>query len=177
MTAMPDVLIDQGRIDAPDFPRDQAWWTRFAPGWATATVRDDGTVTIDADARISRPSLRKWIDGIQRFAPAIMAYIPGSAPVREHLRTSRYRTWHGQCGLKWCWECLLCGEWSSGEPDAAKAAARAGVHLDRICHVTRGCGCEYPHLTALDAARLGLSGQEYPARLAADLLGILGRQS
>ena len=174
------ITIDQRLIDAPDFPRDQAWWTRFVPEWATATVRADGMVVIDPDAAVNRVSLRKWIGGIQRFAPAIMAGIPGSAPVREHLRTSRYRTWRGQCGMDWAWECLLCGEWSSGEPDAAKAAARAGVHLDRICHVTRGCGCgcEYPHLTALDAARLGLSGQEYPARLAADLLGILkGRQS
>ena len=176
MTAV--ITIDQRLIDAPDFPRDQAWWTRFVPQWATATVRDDGMVAIDADARVNRVPLAKWIGAVPRFAPALMASVPGRAPVREHERTSRYRTWHGQCGLSWCWECLLCGEWDSGCLDPGAAEKRAGVHLGRICHVTRGCGCAYPHLTALDAARLGIRGQEYPARLAADLLGILkGRQS
>ena len=41
------ITIDQGRIDAPKFPRDQEWWQGFAPIWVKATVRDDGTVTLE----------------------------------------------------------------------------------------------------------------------------------
>ena len=41
------ITIDQARIDAPHFPRDQRWWDTFGPVWVTATVREDGTVTLE----------------------------------------------------------------------------------------------------------------------------------
>lgn len=44
------IIIDQDRIDAPDFPRSQEWWQRFVPIWVTATVRDDGAVLLEASA-------------------------------------------------------------------------------------------------------------------------------
>lgn len=82
-----------------------------------------------------------------------------------------YRTWpmqDGGCG----WECLLCGEWGAEESPAAAGRRRSGHHAS-WCHVTIGCHCGQPHVTAAQAARLGIGG-EYPERLAAVLLLLAG---
>ena len=43
----PCLVLDQHKINAPDFPRPQAWWDRFMPhGWTWATVQDDGLVLV-----------------------------------------------------------------------------------------------------------------------------------
>lgn len=48
------ITLDQAKIDAPDFPRSQEWWTRFLPDWVTGTVQPDGTVTIEPRAEVVR---------------------------------------------------------------------------------------------------------------------------
>lgn len=40
------VVIEQAKINAPNFPRSQEWWRRFVPEWADVTVSEDGTVTV-----------------------------------------------------------------------------------------------------------------------------------
>jgi hypothetical protein len=40
------IVIEQAKINAPDFPRDLEWWRRFVPEWADVTVNEDGTVTV-----------------------------------------------------------------------------------------------------------------------------------
>jgi hypothetical protein len=43
----PCVVIDQHDIDAPGFPRPQAWWDHFMPhGWTWVRVQDDGLVLV-----------------------------------------------------------------------------------------------------------------------------------
>jgi hypothetical protein len=85
---MAGVVIDQSRIDAPDFPRSQEWWSRFIPMWADATVRDDGTVLLEASgrphpsegsqevtadrARSQAGALDQWIRSVPRLAVAIV---------------------------------------------------------------------------------------------------------
>jgi hypothetical protein len=41
------LVIDQGDITAPDFPRDLGWWRRFMPQWITVTMREDQAVELD----------------------------------------------------------------------------------------------------------------------------------
>jgi hypothetical protein len=43
------IVIDQAKIDAPNFPRSLEWWCRFAPVWADVAVHGDGTVTLTAN--------------------------------------------------------------------------------------------------------------------------------
>jgi hypothetical protein len=43
------LVIDQGSIALPHWPRSQQWWDRFVPCWSTAAVRPDGTVAIDVN--------------------------------------------------------------------------------------------------------------------------------
>jgi hypothetical protein len=109
--------------------------------------------------------------------PVRMACIPGSVRftyrAREH-RTENYRTWRGQGDMGWCWECLLCGHWESRQPARAWAVARvAGIH-PHWCHVSTGCSCRDPHVTAAMATRLGLSGGEFPAHLSVILFRLAG---
>jgi hypothetical protein len=81
------ITIDQGKIDAPDFPRSQEWWTRFLPGWVTGAVQPDGTVTIEpsgeaqpgqdrrraADVRRRRElALMAWLQRLPQLEPAIV---------------------------------------------------------------------------------------------------------
>jgi hypothetical protein len=110
-------------------------------------------------------------------AAEVLACVPGSVKftyqARER-RTASYRTWAGKHpDMSWCAECLLCGEWGSGY------TARAGAEfwVDRVhgfyCHVTRGCHCAEPHITAVMAARLGIRGS-YPLSCARELFRMAG---
>lgn len=50
------IVIDQRQIDnshvtSGPFPRSQEWWDGFTGVGTTATVRDDGTVTLEPDGR------------------------------------------------------------------------------------------------------------------------------
>lgn len=85
---MSGVVIDQARIDAPDFPRSQEWWQAFVPStWVTAAVRDDGTVALDVSGeahpsqgprpaaavrRNQERALRRWITNLPRLAVAVV---------------------------------------------------------------------------------------------------------
>jgi hypothetical protein len=89
------MIIDQSRINAPDFPRSQEWWRRFVPEWVTVTVRDDGTVTLEPSSLVMRytaergtwwepgdlkaaalrhraKSLAQWVGGLPRLSVAIV---------------------------------------------------------------------------------------------------------
>lgn len=91
------IVIDQAKIDAPDFPRPAEWWRRFVPGWVDVTVNDDGTVTLaassfetrytagrgiwyDPDARLTAARQRRrdqaltgWVSGLRRLAVAVLS--------------------------------------------------------------------------------------------------------
>ena len=91
------IVIDQAKIDAPDFPRDQAWWDRFAPVWIAATVRDDGIVTLmpsgrahvysmpghpvvqreltEAQTKRQRDAIWRWVTGLSRIAGAVIGNV------------------------------------------------------------------------------------------------------
>lgn len=108
---------------------------------------------------------------------ALMAYIPGQVRftyAAREARTENYRTWQGRGDMGWCCECLLCGWWESSQDSREAAARRAGESHPSWCHVRTGCHCRYPHITAAMAARLGLSGGEYPAHLAPVLFKLAG---
>lgn len=84
------ITIDQARIDAPHYPRSQEWWQGFVPVWVTATVRDDGTVTLEAndqyfdgDGKIARrrpvcgrrkldEALTQWVSRLPRLSVAVI---------------------------------------------------------------------------------------------------------
>lgn len=106
----------------------------------------------------------------------VLAYVPGSAPCprsAHERRTATYRTWYlpglSEAGA----ECLLCGEWASGYAKRELAELWAGYVHPTWCHVTRGCHCPDPHLTAALAARIGVKGS-YPRHLARDLFAMAG---
>ena len=89
------IAIDQARIDAPDYPRSQEWWTGFVPVWVKATVHNDGTVTLEpsgdkydyssddpcaiihqhlsaAQQPSNEKSLAQWVRGLPRISVAII---------------------------------------------------------------------------------------------------------
>ena len=106
-----------------------------------------------------------------------MAYLPGSTRFTyraQERRTEHYRTWRGQGDMGWCWECLDCGDWASSQDTRADAIRRAAVSHPDWCHVAQGCHCDQPHITAAQAARLGLAGESYPWRLGTVLLRMAG---
>ena len=92
------IIIDQAKIDAPDFPRDQAWWDRFAPVWIAATVLDGGIVRLmpsglthdysmpgnpvvqrelsAAQIKRQRDAIARWVAGLPRIACAAVPRIP-----------------------------------------------------------------------------------------------------
>jgi hypothetical protein len=55
------IVIDQGKIDAPDFPRGQDWWRRFTPPWVSVTVRDDGTVAMTHSGLVMRYAAKRGV--------------------------------------------------------------------------------------------------------------------
>lgn len=69
-------FIDQTLIDAPAFPRGQDWWTRFLPGWADATVRDDGTVVVTAGTPGQRAAIADWLTGKPQLTLAVRLPAP-----------------------------------------------------------------------------------------------------
>ena len=108
---------------------------------------------------------------------SLLVYVPGSTvftvPVQER-RTATYRTWHSpHADMAWGAECLLCGEWQSGYT----TREGAGFWADRVhgnyCHVTNGCHCRLPHLTAAMAARIGVK-DSYPQSSARVLFRMAG---
>ena len=90
------IVIDQGRIDAPKFPRSAEWWREFVPEWAAVTVHDDGKVTLEpsgltmrytaergiwwepvagwsaAKRQRAEQSIARWIRSLPRLAVAIV---------------------------------------------------------------------------------------------------------
>jgi hypothetical protein len=106
----------------------------------------------------------------------VLFYVPGSAPFPRSVherRTATYRTWHGQGDAGYGAECLLCGEWRSGLARRGHAELWAtAVHMT-WCHVTHGCHCPDPHLTAALAARIGVK-DSYPRSLARELFAMAG---
>ena len=116
---------------------------------------------------------------VGRDVPGIyrpVSYVPGSVqftyPARER-RTATYRTWIGKQDMRWCAECLLCGQWNSSGRTRAEAIKWATGNHPGWCHVVQGCHCHQPHITAAMAARLGL-GAEYPRQLGEILFRLAG---
>lgn len=84
--AVYDVVIDQTLIDAPDFPRDVAWWRGFLPVWVSdrrhwekeaahpGWVCDRGNITVDAGTQQVRVRAQD-----QRHGQVITAYLLGNA--------------------------------------------------------------------------------------------------
>lgn len=68
------IFIDQDLIDAPAFPRNQAWWDRFIPQWAAALLCAHNFIVLDTDTDTRRLGLARWIGQFPRIACAI---IPG----------------------------------------------------------------------------------------------------
>jgi hypothetical protein len=66
------IVIDQGKIDAPAFPRPAEWWRRFVPLWADVAVNDDGTVTLAASSLETRYTAGRgiWYDPASRLTAA-----------------------------------------------------------------------------------------------------------
>jgi hypothetical protein len=108
---------------------------------------------------------------------SLLAYVPGSTvftvPVHEQ-RTATYRTWHSpHADMSYGAECLLCGEWQSGYTTREGAEFWADRVHGNYCHVTRGCHCRQPHLTAAMAARIGVK-DSYPQNRARELFRMAG---
>jgi hypothetical protein len=82
------ITIDQGKIDAPHFPRDQEWWDGFVPFWITVTVRPDGTVALDANCRHAAE-----LDGTSHRDPVTAGL---TATVRRRRRAGMAR-WISEC--------------------------------------------------------------------------------
>ena len=88
VTEVRELLIDQGRVNAPDFPRDAAWWRRFMPQWVTVTVHPAGEVTLsyngrnpgdttapqltEAQRRRGHDTLTRWVTRLDRLAVAVV---------------------------------------------------------------------------------------------------------
>ena len=84
------IIIDQGKIDAPDFPRSLEWWRRFVPEWGHVAVTEDGgaslvTITVTGEAHPSQGRKRfsdvyrrqelcmlRWLHGLPQLEPAIV---------------------------------------------------------------------------------------------------------
>jgi hypothetical protein len=63
--------IDQALIDAPDFPRDHAWWQSFVAEWMGLEMLPDGTVLLTASGSAAQATaLGRWIGGTRRMAGA-----------------------------------------------------------------------------------------------------------
>ena len=105
-----------------------------------------------------------------------MKPVPGLMKAkRETARNEFYRTWADSgSGMGAGWECLRCCEWGSSYATPAEAEAAAIVHRDHVCHVTLGCECFRPHLTAASAARLGIKG-DYPQELGPVFMRMAGQ--
>jgi hypothetical protein len=89
-------VIDQARIDNSGvkrgpFPRGQAWWSGFVPGWATADVRADGFVVLDvapaghpsqtpgrASRRRQAQALDQWARRLPLVGPAVVSHEEGT---------------------------------------------------------------------------------------------------
>lgn len=54
------ITIDQRKINAPGFPRDQEWWRRFTPEWAAVTVNGD-TVTLEPSGLAMRYTAERGV--------------------------------------------------------------------------------------------------------------------
>ena len=114
--------------------------------------------------------------GRHRATPTV-AYVPGSiaftVPVHEQ-RTATYRTWHSpHADMAYSVECLLCGVWTSGYASRTDATAWGAEKHPGWCHVTQGCHCPMPHLTAAMAARIGVK-DSYPQNRARELFRMAG---
>jgi hypothetical protein len=90
------ITIDQRLIDAPAglYPRSAGWWRGFVPPWASVTVHDDGTVTLEPSGlhmryttgrgvwwerddspksyRATERSLTRWVVDNPRLAVAVI---------------------------------------------------------------------------------------------------------
>lgn len=56
-------VIDQSKIDAPDFPRDFAWWRGFVAEWMGPEMLPDGTVLLTASGSAAQAkALGGWIE-------------------------------------------------------------------------------------------------------------------
>lgn len=82
-----EILIAQAKVDAPDYPRDQEWWTGFVPCWVTAEVRADGIVSLTyngrtfdgeppklsaVEARHGFQVMERWLMRLKRLAVAVI---------------------------------------------------------------------------------------------------------
>ena len=81
------IVLDQARIDAPDFPRSAEWWQRFLPSYITAAHRDGGIVVLDVTGEAHpsqgrRPAalvrrnqyeaFLRWLHGLPQLEAAIV---------------------------------------------------------------------------------------------------------
>jgi hypothetical protein len=87
------IVIDQHKIDNTQcvpgggFPRSQEWWTRFAGVGTTATVRDDGIVTLEPNGQYY--DYAAWMDD-----PVHQAHRPcdgSDCPIAERKLTAVQR--------------------------------------------------------------------------------------
>lgn len=106
------LVIDQDDITAPDFPRSQDWWDRWVPLWITATVRDDGTVTLDVNGKHANGTRDELTGAKLRRSRAVMAQWLGShisrhlAPPRSPCTTCTTEELPGQPCSCLCSTCL-----------------------------------------------------------------------
>jgi len=84
------LVIDQGDVTVPSFPRPQEWWRRYMPPWITVDVRDDGTVALDYDPAGSLahdPGQELTPAELRRCRASMTRWINGDVLVRRYLRT------------------------------------------------------------------------------------------
>src|SRR5436305_1340383 len=83
----PVLVIDQAKIDAPDFPRSPEWWADFLPDWIIPEHRDGGILALDVSdqahpsqgprppALVKRKrylAMLSWLYGLPQIEPAII---------------------------------------------------------------------------------------------------------